>query len=115
LLTRDDALITPSVMTVELLAKQIQQCRKTIKEFDAKTAEAIKRHPDAHLFTSLRGAGSALAPRLLCAFGSQRDRWEDAESLASFSGIAPVTYKSGKSRRVHRRLFRRMTGSRLYA
>ncbi len=103
LLTRDDAQITPSAMTVELLAKQIQQAQKTIKEFDAKIAQAMKRHPDAHLFTSLRGAGSALAPRLLCAFGSQRDRWEDAESVASFSGIAPVTRKSGKSRGVRRR------------
>ena len=103
LLTRDDTQITPSAMTVELLAKQIQQAQKTIKEFDAKIAQAMKRHPDAHLFTSLRGAGSALAPRLLCAFGSQRDRWEDAESVASFSGIAPVTRKSGKSRGVRRR------------
>lgn len=103
LLTRDDALITPSVMAVKLLAKQIQQALKTIKEFDAKIAEAMQRHPDAHLFTSLTGAGKALAPRLLCAFGSQRDRWEDAESLASFSGIAPVTHRSGKSHVVHRR------------
>ena len=103
LLCNDDALITPSAMTVKLLANQIQQYRKLIKEFDAKIADAMKRHPDAHLFTSLRGAGSALAPRLLCAFGSQRDRWEDAESLAAFSGIAPITYKSGKSRGVRRR------------
>jgi transposase len=103
LLTRDDALITPSAMAVKLLANQIQQAQKTIKEFDAKIAEAMNRHPDAHLFTNLRGAGNALAPRLLCAFGSQRDRWEDAESLASFSGIAPVTFKSGKSCVVQRR------------
>ena len=103
LLTRDDALITPAAMTAQLLANQIQQSRKTIKEFDTKIAEAMKQHPDAHLFTSLRGAGSALAPRLLCAFGSQRDRWEDAESLAAFSGIAPVTRKSGKFCGVHRR------------
>ena len=103
LLTRDDALITPSAMAVELLTHQIQQAQKTIEEFDTEIAEAMKRHPDAHLFTNLRGAGDALAPRLLCAFGSQRDRWEDAESLASFSGIAPVTIKSGKSRGVYRR------------
>ncbi len=103
LLTRDDALITPSAMAVKLLANQIQQAQKTIEELDTQIAEAMKRHPDAHLFTNLRGAGSALAPRLLCAFGSQRDRWEDAESLASFSGIAPVTIKSGKSRGVYRR------------
>ena len=88
LLTRDDALIIPSAMAVKLLANQIQQAQKTIEEFDARIAEAMKQHPDAHLFTNLRGAGNALAPRLLCAFGSQRDRWEDADSLASFSGIA---------------------------
>ncbi len=103
LLSRDEALITPSAMAVKLLANQIQQARKTIGEFDAKIAEAMKQHPDAHLFTSLRGAGPALAPRLLCAFGSQKDRWEDADSLAAFSGIAPVTRKSGKQCQVHRR------------
>jgi transposase len=103
LLTRDAAIITPSAMAAKLLANQIQQVLKTIDEFDAAIAEAMKQHPDAHLFTSLRGAGSALAPRLLCAFGSQRDRWEDADCLASFSGIAPVTFQSGKSRGVHRR------------
>jgi transposase len=103
LLTSDDALITPAAMAVKLLANQIQQAQKTIKEFDAKIAEAMKQHPDAHLFTRLRGAGAALAPRLLCAFGSQKDRWEDADSLASFSGIAPVTRKSGKMCQVQRR------------
>jgi transposase len=103
LLTRDNALITPSAMAVKLLTSQLQQAQKTIKEFDVSIAQAMKQHPDAHLFTNLRGAGSALAPRLLCAFGSQRDRWEDAESLASFSGIAPVTRQSGKSRGVRRR------------
>jgi hypothetical protein len=80
--TRDDALIMPAAMAVRLLVSQLQQSHKTIKEFDVKVAEAMKRHPDAHLFTSLRGAGPTLAPRLLCAFGSQKDRWEDADSLA---------------------------------
>ena len=104
LLCDDDALITPSAMSVSLLVKQIQQSRKTIQEFDQKIAEVMKQHPDAHLFTSLRGAGPALAPRLLCAFGSQKDRWADADSLAAFCGIAPVTRKSGKQCQVHRRL-----------
>jgi transposase len=103
LLCDDEALITPSAMAAELLVKQIQQSQKTIREFDDKIAEVMKQHPDAHLFTSLRGAGAALAPRLLCAFGSQRDRWENAESLAAFSGIAPVTKRSGKQCQVHRR------------
>ena len=103
LLTSDEALILPSAMSVKLLASQIRQSRQMIKEFDAKIAETMKQHPDGHLFTSIRGAGAVLAPRLLCAFGSQRDRWENADSLASFSGIAPVTKKSGKACQVHRR------------
>jgi len=103
LLCDDEALITPSAMAAKFLGSQIQQSQKTIREFDAKIDEVMKQHPDAHLFTSLRGAGKVLAPRLLCAFGSQRDRWEDAESVASFSGIAPVTKKSGKQCHVHRR------------
>ncbi len=103
LLTRDDALITPAAMAVKLLVSQLQQSHKTIKEFDAKIAEAMQQHPDAHLFTSLRGAGPALAPRLLCAFGSQKVRWKDADSLAAFSGIAPVTRKSGTKCQVRRR------------
>lgn len=103
LLCDDEALIAPSAMVVKLLASQIKLSRQTIKEFDIKIAETMKQHPDGHLFTSLRGAGAALAPRLLCAFGSQRDRWKDADSLASFSGIAPVTKKSGKQCQVHRR------------
>lgn len=103
LLSNDEALITPLAMTVKLLAAQIQQSRKSIQEFDAKIAEVMKQHPDAHLFTSLRGAGPALAPRLLCAFGSQKDRWADADSLASFTGITPVTRRSGKLCQVQRR------------
>jgi transposase len=103
LLCDDEALITPSAMTAKLLVSQIQQSQKTIRDFDAKITEVMEQHPDAHLFTSLRGAGKALAPRLLCAFGSQRDRWENADSLATFSGIAPVTKRSGKQCQVHQR------------
>lgn len=103
LLCDDEALIVPSAMAAKLLVSQIRQSRQTVQEFDTRIAEVMRQHPDAHLFTSLRGAGPALAPRLLCAFGSQRDRWADADSLAAFSGIAPVTLKSGKQCRVQRR------------
>lgn len=103
LLCDDEALIVPSAMAVNLLVKQIEESRQTIQEFDAKIAEGMKQHPDAHLFMTLRGAGTALAPRLLCAFGSQRNRWANADSLAAFSGIAPVSMKSGKQCQVQRR------------
>jgi transposase len=103
LLTSDTAIIEPLSMVCELLAKQIEASRKTIKAFDEQIEVALKKHPDGNLFTSLRGAGPTLAARLLCAFGSQKDRWKDADELASFSGIAPVTRQSGKSRVVLQR------------
>lgn len=103
LLTTDEALITPSAMTARLLASQIRNSQKTISEFDALIDKHMKTHPDAELFKCLRGAGPALAPRLLAAFGSQRDRWRDADQLAAFSGIAPITRQSGQQRQVLRR------------
>jgi transposase len=53
------------------------------------------------ILQSLPGAGSALAPRLLAASGSQRDRYGSAEVVQKHSGIAPVMEKSGKKKWVH--------------
>lgn len=103
LLTSDAALIEPLSMVCKLLGKQIEASCKTVAEFDKQIGAGLKAHPDGELFTSLRGAGPTLAARLLCAFGSQKDRWSNAEELASLSGIAPVTRQSGKSRVVHQR------------
>lgn len=47
-----------------LSAAQIQQSRKTNREFVAKIAEVMKQHPDAHLFAGLRGTRSRLLPRV---------------------------------------------------
>ena len=41
---------------------------------------------------------------MLIALGTDRSRWESAAELQAYSGIAPVTKKSGKSCVVHRRL-----------
>ena len=42
-----------------------------------------------------------MAPQLLAAFGSQRDRYRCANELQTYSGIAPVTERSGKRKWVH--------------
>ena len=41
------------------------------------------------------------APRLLAAFGSDRERWPDAASLQQYLGVAPVTERSGNKHWVH--------------
>lgn len=47
------------------------------------------------------GAGPILAPRLLVAFGEQRERFQTAADIQKYSGIAPVTERSGKKCWVH--------------
>jgi hypothetical protein len=47
------------------------------------------------------GAGAALAPRLLAALGTQRERYGNASQVQSYTGIAPVTERSGKKKWVH--------------
>jgi len=56
------------------------------------------------LFDALPGAGAVFAPRLLVAFGAQRERFISAEELQKYAGIAPVTERSGKKSWVHWRL-----------
>lgn len=101
--TQDSTLLTVSAMDATALTKQILNCQDIIDQLEQEIKVAMNTHPDASLFSSLRGAGPALAPRLLTAFGSDRERFEDASQVANFSGIAPVTKQSGKTRLVVRR------------
>ena len=50
------------------------------------------------------GAGPVFAPRLLAAFGEQRERYASAAAVQKYAGIAPVTERSGKQCWVHWRL-----------
>jgi transposase len=101
--SRDTTLLTVSALEAKALVKQLADCQELIVELDQKIKEVLAKHPDASLFTSLRGAGVALAPRLLTAFGTDRNRFKNAEEVASYVGIAPVTKQSGKSCIVVRR------------
>ncbi|MBM3797670.1 MAG: IS110 family transposase [Acidobacteria bacterium] len=45
---------------------------------------------------SFPGVGKALAPRLIAALGSRRERYDAAYDIQCLSGIAPVVIRSGK-------------------
>lgn len=102
-LTTDAAIVEPNAMFAESLAKQIEQVNKTIDQFDEQIAELVAAHDDAALYRALPGAGAALVPRLIVALGSDRGRYGSAEEIQCYSGIAPVTRQSGKTRHVSRR------------
>ena len=103
-LTSDEAIIQGGRMMVSSIAFQLLALIGPIQEYDKKLAELMQRHPDAEIFQSFPGAGETLAPRLLAAFGTDRQRLQQAQEMQSTSGIAPVTIRSGKTeRRVRRR------------
>jgi transposase len=102
-LTTDQAVIEAAILKVRMLVKLLRQLIKPIAEYEQRLEELMHKHADAPIFKSLPGAGAALAPRLLVAFGTDRDAVQSAEQVQTTSGIAPVTKRSGKSCRVNRR------------
>ena len=95
-LTRDRAVIEPAAMEVQLLAHQLKTLLPYIARYEKQIADLFDTHPDSFLFRDLPGAGPALAPRLLTAFGTDRERFEHSCEFSSLSGIAPVRRASGK-------------------
>jgi len=103
-LTTDDGVIAPNVLLVHALVAQLRVTLQAIADFDTAIAQRAQDHPDFPLFDALPGAGAVFAPRLLVAFGEQRERFTSAEELQKYAGIAPVTERSGKKSWVHWRL-----------
>ena len=100
-LTLDEAVITPHRLQALVLVDQLRVTLNAIKLYDTQIAELAPQHPDFALFDALPGAGPSLAPRLLVAFGEQRERFTSAAELQRYAGIAPVTERSGNKHWVH--------------
>jgi len=103
-LTRDRALLEASVLMTQTLVEQLRAVHTALARLDAAQAKLFAQHPDQDRFRRLPGAGEAWAPRLAAAFGTDRQRYQSAEEIQQFSGIAPVTEASGKLRWVHWRM-----------
>ena len=102
-LTTDKAILESSILMVQTIIPQLRMLIDAIARFDERIDEVYRKQPDAEIFSSFPGAGKALAPRLQAAIGSDRDRFKSSQEVAEYSGIAPVTERSGKSQWIHRR------------
>ena len=100
-LTTDEAVIMPHRLRVETLAAQLEVMLGCIKQYDTEIASLAPQHPDYELFDPLPGAGAVFTPRLMVAFGEQRERFNNAAELQKYGGIAPVTKRSGQSTWIH--------------
>ena len=98
---QDRAVIEAKSTAVKVIVQLIRILLEGIADLDERIEEAAATHPDFFIFKSLPGAGPALAPRLLAAFGSQRERYRNAGEVQTYSGVAPVIEKSGKKQWIH--------------
>jgi hypothetical protein len=103
-LTTDEGIIAPNTLLVQALVSQLRVTLRAIAAFDKAIAQRAQSHPDFPLFDALPGAGAVFAPRLLVAFGEQRERYTAAAELQKYAGIAPVTERSSNTCWVHWRL-----------
>jgi transposase len=102
-LTTDPAIIEPARLLVLALVGMLRPLHQSIAQIDSEIEQAMDHHPDAAIFRSFPGAGPALAPRLLVAFGTDRERFASAQEVAQFYGVAPVVVQSGNSKTIHMR------------
>ncbi|TGA88452.1 IS110 family transposase [Streptomyces sp. MZ04] len=70
------------------------------KDLDRSVAAHLAQHPDGHIFTSLPRAGLVNAAQILAEWGDSRAAYADADAIAAFAGVAPVTRASGRMRGV---------------
>ena len=100
-LVEDEAIVETSILKVKSFSRQIACLNEDLDDYDHRINDLFKTHPERELFDSLPGAGPALAPRLLVAMGTNRERFAHPDEVATFSGIAPVTDRSGKHTWIH--------------
>ena len=100
-LTDDDGVIIPNQIMVGILALQFKQMIKAIEILEREIKRRYKTQKDKPIFDSFPGAGPQLAPRLLVAFGTNRERYQSAAELQKYSGVAPVIERSGQKSWTH--------------
>jgi transposase len=103
--TTDQAVIRPSVMLVHTLIEPVGCLTEAIGRFEKEIDALTRSHEDFPIVASLPGAGPVHASRFISALGPDRSRYEHVEDLLTFTGIAPVIERSGKTIVTHVRWF----------
>ena len=100
-LTDDRAVIEPNKMMVEVLVPQVEILMEAIDRLDVEIRTLYKQQPYSRIFDSFPGAGPQLAPRILVAFGTNRNRYQTAAEVQMYTGVSPVIERSGQKSWTH--------------
>ena len=101
--TTDEVIVESFSMHMLALVAQLRQLRDSIHEYDRKIIRTYASHEDTAIISSFPATGKVFGPRLIAALGTDRDRFGSAQEIENYTGIAPVTERSGKAHWVHRR------------
>jgi transposase len=99
--TNDEAVLLGETAVAMGLLALLKTLRENIASLDKQIEKLAATHPDASIFASFPSVGPVMLPRLIVALGSDRERYDNAGQVQCYSGIAPITEASGKSRSVH--------------
>lgn len=102
-LTNDRAVVEAMSLLAASYVTILNALEEPISRYDEEIEKLWNEHPDQKLFDSFPGAGAVMAPRVAAAFGTDRDRFNDACEMQKYSGIAPVIERSGKQSWTHAR------------
>ena len=100
-LTDDPGVIIPNQLLAKGLIEQLKTFMMAIDEHDLEIKQRYKGCQDQIVFDSLPRAGPVFAPRLLVAFGENRERYQSANEIQRYAGIAPVLERSGNQSWTH--------------
>ena len=100
-LTDDIGVLVPARLLALALVRQLREVLVSIQQYDEAITHASAQLDDYHIFESFPGAAATLAPRLLAAFGEDRERYHSAAEVQQHAGISTVTERSGNSQWVH--------------
>jgi len=103
-LTDDPAIVDAGCLRVQYLVKHLLLLLEARTEYQDRIKRLFATMDDAPVFSSFPGAASVVAPKLLAAFGEDRDRFDSAAGAQKAFAVAPVMERSGKKAWVHWRI-----------
>ena len=100
-LTNDLGVIEPNQIMIEIYTPQLKILIESISRLDKVIKNLYKNQCDAFIYDSLPGAGPKLAPRIMAAMGTNRERYDNAAEIQKYVGVAPVIERSGQKSWTH--------------
>ena len=100
-LTNDAPIINSSALIAQSLARQIIAIVESTQDFQKQIQQLYEAHQDQEIFRALPASGEIMAPRMLAAMRTDRERFSSAEELINTMGISPVVERSGKQQWIH--------------